>query len=64
MSVFREGDSRPFQTLPTCTAPPGDQLTEDEVGLELLKHADLNFDGFEDLELLVYYLPHLDKKLY
>jgi hypothetical protein len=64
VSVSREGDSRPFQTLPSCMAAPGDQLTEDEVDLELLKHADLNFDGFEDLELLVYYIPHLDKRLY
>ncbi len=45
-------------------APPGDQLTEDEFGLELLKHADLNFDGFEDSNFLAFYSPHLDKSLY
>ncbi len=30
----------------------------------LINHADLKFDGFEDLELLQNYIPHLDKKLY
>jgi len=40
------------------------QLDEYDDQRDLLKHADLNFDGFEDVELLQYYAPHLDKSLY
>jgi hypothetical protein len=68
VSVFRAGDSVPLQTLPKCAlADLPDPATESlpEFGNNpLLKHADLNFDGFEDLELLTYDVPHLDKKLY
>jgi hypothetical protein len=31
---------------------------------QLVVHADVNFDGFEDLELLQNYVPHLGKVLY
>jgi hypothetical protein len=64
VSVFREGESTPFQTLQECKANLPLELNENDEDLELLKHADLNFDGFEDLELLQYYIPHLDKRLY
>ena len=65
ISVFTTDQSKPIQTIPSCGA--GDENyaefgreTEDPV----LKHADLNFDGFEDLELLYRSIPHLGKKLY
>jgi len=68
VSVFREGDSSPFQTLPTCAGPGllepvTEGWTNDDLS-KLIKHDDLNFDGFEDLELLQYFNRHSDKKLY
>ena len=68
VSVFRGSELQPFQTLPDCGALQfPDHLNEnwfDAEISEVLLHADLNFDGFEDLELLQYYIPHLDKRLY
>lgn len=68
VSVFRDGETTPFQTLPRCAIvdmPEAVSGSWPNVELNpLLKHADLNFDGFEDLELLVYDIPHLDKKFY
>lgn len=68
VSVFRDRDSKPFQTLTSCqNIDFTDPVTEFWTGYEiamLINHADLNFDGFEDLELLQNYIPHLDKKLY
>jgi hypothetical protein len=64
VSVFRERDSSPFQNLPACKGDLTDEFTGYDKSLDFLKHADLNFDGFEDLELLQHYIPHLDKKLY
>lgn len=61
--VFREGESAPFQTLPMCRGI-SEQLNANDSERELLEHADLNFDGFEDLELLQYYQPHLGTKVY
>jgi hypothetical protein len=65
ISIFAPGQSKPMQTLPSCGV--GDE-TYTEFGKEteepLLKHADLNFDGFEDIELLYDYVPHLGKQLY
>jgi hypothetical protein len=68
VSVSREGESVPFQALPKCAIidipePVSDNWQAYEPSM-LLTHADLNFDGFEDLELLTYDIPHLDKKLY
>jgi len=68
VSIFRAGESTLFQTLPTCgTEILNEQVTEDWLEHDiskLLTHADLNFDGFEDLELLEYDNGHLDKRLY
>jgi hypothetical protein len=68
VSVFRGSELQPFQTLQDCGALQfPDQLNENWIDAEIsevLKHADLNFDGFEDLELLQYDNPHLDKRLY
>ena len=63
VSVFRDGDSSPFQTLSACNSDLKDQLTEYDESSEFLRHADLNFDGFEDLKLLIYYAPHLGKRV-
>ena len=63
VSVFRDGESSPFQTLSACDSDLKDQLTEYDESSEFLRHADLNFDGFEDLKLLIYYIPHLDKRV-
>jgi hypothetical protein len=40
------------------------ELTEYDDERELLKHQDLNFDGFEDVQLLQYYVPHLGKSIF
>lgn len=66
VSVFREGQAQPFQTLPACDKF-ADRVNENWGWgdfSQLIAHADLNFDGFEDLELLLNYIPHLDKRLY
>jgi hypothetical protein len=58
ISVFAPDQSKPMQTLASCGV--GDE-TYAEFGKQtddpLLKHADLNFDGFEDIELLYDYIP-------
>jgi hypothetical protein len=68
ISVFRAEDATPFQTLPRCAIIDIPEPTSEEWEAygpsELLTHDDLNFDGFEDLELLTYSIPHLDKKMY
>ncbi len=58
VSVFREGEPTPFQTLSSCDKNLSMELTEYDDERELLNHADLNFDGFEDLELLQDYDDH------
>ncbi len=67
VQVFREGESKPFQTLSADGGDLSEPVTEGwdryEISM-LIDHADLNFDGFEDLEWLQYYIPHLGKKLY
>jgi len=66
VQVFAPGEYSPFQTLATCKRKNGPtmELTEYDDKLELLKHQDLNFDGFEDLQLLRIYSPHLGKSLF
>jgi hypothetical protein len=66
VEVFRSGQSDPFQVLPACKRNDDltMQLTEYDDERELLKHQDLNFDGYEDVELLQYYVPHLGKSLF
>ena len=60
VSVFRSGQSSPFQVLPACRWESDLKMTLDEYDgeLELLKHADLNFDGFEDVQLLQNEFPN------
>jgi hypothetical protein len=66
VEVFRFGQSEPFQVLPACKRKDDltMQLTEYDAERELLKHQDLNFDGYQDVELLQYYVPHLGKSLF
>jgi hypothetical protein len=66
VQAFRPGESSAFQTLTACKRKDGltMELTDDDEGRELLKHQDLNFDGYEDLQLLRYYVPHLGKSLF
>lgn len=64
VSVFRENAEQPSQTLPACNNDLTMQLDEYDRDRELLKHGDLNFDGFEDLELLIYFVPHLGKSVF
>jgi hypothetical protein len=40
------------------------ELNEYDDERELLKHQDLNFDGFGDVQLLQYYVQHLGKSIY
>ncbi len=65
VSIYRNGGQEPIQRLASCSQPL-EQITEVWEDYELSKlvaHADFNFDGFEDLELLIAYIPHLDKRI-
>jgi hypothetical protein len=66
VSVYRNGQSVPFQTLPDCSKFPDavDALWLNTEIAQLIDHQDFNFDSFQDLELLQNYIPHLDKRLY
>jgi hypothetical protein len=62
--VFRQGQSEPFQNLQQCSKPLNEGLTEQERDLELLKHSDLNFDGFEDVQLLQFFANRFARSVY
>jgi len=66
VSVYRDGQIQAFQYLHSCIEFP-DQVDENwgwgDLS-QLLDHADLNFDGYQDLELDQVYIPHLGKKVY
>lgn len=68
LEVYMPGSASPFQHIQTCAGEGStEQLgpyADDDAYSQLLAHADFNFDGFEDIELLTDYIPHLDKKLY
>jgi hypothetical protein len=64
VAVFRHDDSIPFQTLPACKGDLKMELNEYDDEWQLLKHQDLNFDGFEDVQLLQYFVPHLGKSIF
>jgi hypothetical protein len=64
LSISRGGEKVPFQELPPCNDSLRMQLYEGDEALELVAHADLNFDGFEDLKVLQYINDHLGKSLY
>lgn len=66
VSIYRNGQTRVLQTLPSCREF-SDQVDQNwgwgDLSV-LIAHADVNFDGYQDLELVQNYIPHLDKKLY
>lgn len=64
ISAFRPGESNAFQTLASCNKDLNLALDEYDDERELLKHADLNFDGFEDLELLQEFDSHNGTSVY
>lgn len=66
VTVTPPGKGKRRQTLATCGEGTDtyDDLTRNlPDGSAILHHADLNFDGFEDLELTYIYIPHLGKRL-
>ena len=64
VSISHEGQRDPFQTLSSCSKDLPMQLLEGDEELALVRHADFNFDGYEDLELLQYVNDHLGKSLF
>jgi hypothetical protein len=64
VQVFEPSDAKVFQTLPTCDKNLPMQLYEGDEQLSLVEHADFNFDGYEDIELLQYVNDHLGKKVF
>ncbi len=64
VSAFRPGESQAFQTLASCHKDLNFALDEYDDERELLIHADLNFDGFEDLELLQEFDSHNGTSVY
>jgi hypothetical protein len=63
-SVFHEGQPNPFQILPACNKDIRMELREGDEQLDLVTHADLNFDGYEDVKLLQYADGNPAKSLY
>jgi hypothetical protein len=62
---FPAGTDRvPFQTLSPCNKELPLTLYEGDDRLRLVRHADFNFDGFEDLETLQYVNDHLAKSAF
>jgi hypothetical protein len=64
VAVFRAGEASPFQTLPACTNIVTGAVDDTDAEQELIAHADLNFDGFEDVQLLQFRHAQLGTKLY
>jgi hypothetical protein len=62
-SISHNGEQVPFQEFSPCSQAPM-QLYEGDEDLELVAHADYNFDGFEDLKILQDFNPHLAKSLF
>ena len=64
VSVYRAGSAKPLQTLPICPGIVPSSLTADDRDTALIEHSDLNFDGYEDLQLLQFRHPQLGTRLY
>jgi hypothetical protein len=64
VQVFQPSNATAFQTLPTCDKNLPMQLFEGDEQLALVEHADFNFDGYEDIELLQFVNDHLGKKIF
>lgn len=68
LDIYKPGSSSIFQRINTCADENSNQqlsgYVDDYTFEHTLMHADLNFDGFEDIGLLEDYSEHLDKWLY
>jgi hypothetical protein len=65
VDIYREGGSR-LQGLPICTSHP-DRVTENWTDFQiatLVTTPDLNFDGYDDLQLAQGYSPYINKLSY
>lgn len=62
--AYRDNEATPFQTLPACDYGGPMQLFEGDEQLPLVQHADLNFDGYQDVMILTYLNDHLGKKVF
>lgn len=62
--AYRDNEATPFQILPACDYGGPMQLFEGDEQLPLVQHADLNFDGYQDVLILTYLNDHLGKKLF
>lgn len=63
-SISHSGEHVPFQEFLPCNKALPMQLYEGDEDLALVAHADLNFDGYEDLKVLQYFNDHLGKSLF
>ena len=66
VTVFRQDALEPLQRLDLCSTEtePVRKDTDDYAISRFIAHQDLNFDGNEDLKLLIDWVPHLDKWIY
>lgn len=66
VAVFRPGEAAPFQTMENCAYSSVEVFPTDRYpDLELLRTADLNFDGYQDLMMVGYAnAPHLGNTFY
>ncbi|HXZ13703.1 MAG TPA: hypothetical protein VEG64_15060 [Candidatus Sulfotelmatobacter sp.] len=66
VSVYRPGEAAPFQTMENCAYSSVEVFPTDRYpDLELLRTADFNFDGYQDLMLVGYAnSPHLGNTFY
>ncbi len=64
VAVYRGTEAKPFQTLPVCANIVTSALAADDRDSLLIEHSDLNFDGFEDLQLLQFRNREVGTRLY
>jgi len=62
--VFHQGEQVAFQTLASCDPQLAMELYQEDENRNLIEHADFNFDGFEDVELLQFHHSHLGKSIF
>lgn len=62
--VFHQGERVAFQTLASCNTELAMELYSGDEDLNLIEHADFNFDGFEDVKLLQFKHSHLGKSIF
>jgi hypothetical protein len=66
VSVFRPSESKPFETMENCAYSSVEIFPTDRYpNLQLLRTADVNFDGYLDLMMVGYTnMPHLGNTFY